>query len=107
MLRRADHDAAAIGVDDHGVARRDIVEDFAHRPDRRDVERAGDQRHMGGRPAFFEHDRANARTVLFQQISRSKRSREQHQIVADVGWRVGRMAVRPVIVGEVPQQALG
>jgi len=49
VLSRPQEDLRVVAIDDHGVARLDALEQVPDLPDQRDVERAGDDRHMGGR----------------------------------------------------------
>jgi hypothetical protein len=80
---------AAGAVDDDGIPRIDEADRIADLADRRDTERAGDDRHMGRRPAFLEHETAQALSVVIEQRSRSHGARHDDGVFGQLLARRG------------------
>ena len=110
--RRAHMHCAGRAVDDDGVARLDEAGGVVDLADRRDAERARDDRDMRGRPAFLQHQAAQPFAVVVEQRRRAHRARDQDGVFrqllarrrvilarsarASAGWRDrrGRAAAR-------------
>ena len=95
-------DLAALPVDDDGVAGIDQADGVADLADRGDAQRAGDDRHMGGRPALLQDDAAQALAVVVEQRRRAHGARDDDGVFRQV------LARRRVVVAEqLAQQAVG
>ncbi len=67
---RADQHRPVLAVDDHDVARFDPARRLGDAADDRDIEGAGDDRDMGGRRAFLEHQPLDPPVRVIQQLGR-------------------------------------
>jgi hypothetical protein len=84
FVRRPEIDRSRRAVDDHRIVRvgdADRVGDFA---DRRNAERAGDDRDMGVRRAFLEHEAAQPLAVVIEQRRRPHVARDQDCVVGQL-----------------------
>jgi hypothetical protein len=77
-------DMAGGAVDDDRVARIDDAGGVRDLADRRDAERARHDRHVRGRAAFLEHERAQLLAVVVEQRGRTHRARHQDGVVGQL-----------------------
>ena len=68
-------------VDDDRVARIDDAGRIGDLADRRDAERARDDRNMRGRPAFLQHQAAQLLAVVVEQRCRAHRARHEDRVI--------------------------
>ena len=79
--RRPHMDVAGGAVDDDGIARIGDAGGVGDLADRRDAERAGDDRHMRVRPALLEHEAAQAPAVVVEQRGRPHRAGDEDGVL--------------------------
>ena len=72
---------ASRAIDNDGVARIHQAGGVLDLADGCDAERACHDRHMGGRPAFFQDDAAQPLTVIFEQRCRPHRARHDDRVL--------------------------
>ena len=100
--RGPDVHVAGRAVDDDRIARVDDAGGVGDLADRGDAERARHDRDMRGRPAFLEHEAAQAPAVVVEQRRRSHRAGHQHGV-----FRQPLARRRVVLAGELAHQPVG
>jgi hypothetical protein len=84
VLARPDQQVAVVAVDDQKIAGLDAAQHLRDAAQHRDVEGAGDDRHMGGRRALLQHQAAQPATVVVEQLGRAHVARHQHEVVGQL-----------------------
>ena len=89
-------------IDDDGVARIDDAGGVIDIADRRDTQRAGDDRDMGLRTAFLQHQAAQPLAVVVEQRCRAHGTGDQDRVLRQAFARR-----RVVAAGELAHQSVG
>ena len=90
-------------IDDDGIARVDPLDDAARLADGGDAERTGDDGHMALPAAILDHQAAQLRPVVVEQLRRPHAPRHQDGVVRHVlAWRLAELPRR-----QDAQQAVG
>ena len=103
LARGADVHLAGLGVDDDGVALVDALHDAAGVADGGDAQRLGDDGDMALAAGVLQHQAAQPRAVVVEEVGRAHGAGDQHGVVR----QLVRRGVGAGAAGENAQQAVG
>ena len=105
VLGRAQVDVAGRPVDDNGVAVIGEPEYVLCRSDERQAERLGDDDDVAVARALLQHDAAQARPIVVEELGRPHRARDEDGVLRHVAGRLGAVQRSQHAVGEVVEVA--